>query len=60
MLEYDKHNNVMYSYNMHEKDWLTRYKLRVDGKFQDEELYEWEEDITTEQIHTMIDWFWKW
>jgi hypothetical protein len=60
LLDYNRYNETMYSYSMHEKQWLTRYKLRMDGKFQDEEIYEWKEPLTTEQIHYFIDVFYPW
>lgn len=57
LLDYNHYKDVMYSYSQHEKQWLTRYKLRIDGKFQDEEIYEGKEKLTTSQIKSMIDWF---
>ena len=60
MIDYNHYNNVMYAYTMHEVQGLTRYKLRIDGKFKDETIYEWKEPLSTDKIHYLIDWFWEW
>lgn len=50
----------MYSYSSHEIQGITRYKLKIDWKFKDETIYEWKETLTTDQIHSIIDWFREW
>jgi len=60
MIDYNHYNNVMYSYSSHEIQGITRYKLKIDWKFKDETIYEWKETFTTDQIHSIIDWFREW
>ncbi len=54
LLEYWEYNTVMYSYSLHEKDWLTRYKLRIDGKFPTKEIYSDKKKLSPKEIKTLI------
>lgn len=54
LLEYNRTWDLMYSYYTKEYCWLKRFCLRIDGKFQDEEIYNDVYELSKWDIITLI------
>lgn len=54
LLDYNKIWEIMYSYYTKEYNWLTKYCLRLDGKFPSEEVYCENEQLTKWDIVSIV------